>query len=175
MANVIQPANSSGEQAERRFLELLRSFDFAMLVSHAANEQLHARPMAVAESGPDGSLWFLTAIDTAKTFEVAKRPEILAVLQGSSKYLSVQGTAEISNDREHIKRLWKESFRVWFTGKDDPNIALIRLRPSAAEYWDSSGVEGLKFALRFAKAYVTGEDLRDSVGKDVKAHAKLQM
>jgi len=155
-------------------MELLRSFDFAMLVSHGPNEQLHARPMAVAETGEDGSLWFLTGIDTAKTFEVARRPEIIAVMQSASSYLSVMGAAEIFSDREHIRRIWKESFRVWFDGKDDPNIVLIRLRPISAEYWNSTGLQGLKFALRYAKAYVTGHDLRDDEG-DVRAHARLQL
>jgi general stress protein 26 len=174
MATISQNAKSSPEQAEQKFLELLRGFDFAMLVSHANDEQLHARPMAVAETGPDGSVWFITGIDTAKTFEVAKRPEIIAVMQSSSKYLSVAGTAEISKDREHIQRIWKESYRVWFNGKDDPNMALIRLRPTAAEYWDNSGAQGVKFALRFAKAYVTGEQLRDDAN-DLKTHGKVQL
>jgi len=169
-----QHPSSPAEQAERRFIELLRSFDFAMLVTHGDSEDLHARPMAVAETGEDGSVWFLSGDDTAKAIEVAQRPNIVAVMQSPSKYLSVMGTAEISHDREHIRRVWRESFRVWFTGKEDPHIVLIRLRPTAAEYWDSSGLQGLRFALRFAKAYVTGEELRDA-GGDVKTHAKLQL
>lgn len=174
MATLSQNKTDTTEQTEQKFLEVLRGFDFAMLVSHAANEQLHARPMAVAETGPDGSLWFITASDTAKTIEVSKRPEIVAVMQGSSKYLSVAGSAEISSDRDHIKRIWKESYRVWFNGKDDPNIVLIRLRPTAAEYWDNSGLQGVKFALRFAKAYVTGTEIRDD-GSDAKTHGKVQL
>lgn len=176
MATLQTPkTNDSVDEAEKKFFEILRDFDNAMLVTHADNAQLHARPMAVVETGADGSVWFLSGADTAKTFEVSKQPEILAVMQGSLKYLSVAGTAELSRDREHISRIWKDSYKVWFAGgKEDPNIVLIRLRPASAEYWDNSGKQGLKFALRFAKAYVKGEQIREEQ-TDVKAHAKLQM
>lgn len=168
----VKPTNRT-EEAEKKFIELLRSFDNAMLVSHAAGDSMHARPMAVAETGDDGSIWFLTGADTTKTFEIARDTEVAAVMQSSAKYLSVTGTAELSRDRGHIHRLWKEAFKVWFDGKDDPNIVLIRLQPSAAEYWDNRGFQGLKLALRYAKAYITGEEPRGEA-EDVKTHAKLQ-
>jgi general stress protein 26 len=174
MATFQQSNTRSADQAEQKFLELLRGFDFAMLVSHAGQSQLHARPMAIASSDADGTLWFLTGADTAKAFEAAKNSDILAVMQGSSKYLSVAGTAELSHDREKIRSLWKESFRPWFDGKDDPNILLLALKPRDAEYWDNAGLQGVKFALRFAKAYVTGGELTDA-DNDVKTHAKVQL
>jgi hypothetical protein len=52
---------------------------------------------------------------------------------------------------------------------------LIRFIPRAAEYWDSSGFEGLKFALRFAKAYVTGTPLPQQQENDPKTHAKVAL
>ncbi|MET0386809.1 MAG: pyridoxamine 5'-phosphate oxidase family protein [Polyangiales bacterium] len=171
-----QSPKPTADEADRKFQEILRGFDNAMLVTHADNAQLHARPMAVAATDPDGSVWFITGADSTKTFEAAQRPEILAVMQGSSKYLSIMGSAEFSRDREHINRLWKEAYKVWFSqGKDDPNILLIRLRPDSAEYWDNSGAQGVKFALRAAKAYVTGNELRNDGGDDVKTHAKVQL
>jgi general stress protein 26 len=174
MATQTSNKNSPADQAEHKFIELLRGFDNAMLVTHASGSQLHARPMAVAESDADGTIWFLTGADTAKAFEVSKQPELLVVLQSTGKYLSVSGSGELLRDREKIRSLWKEPYRVWFDGKDDPNIALICLRPSSAEYWDSSGLQGVKYALRAAKAYVTGNELRDD-GNDVKNHAKVQL
>ena len=78
-------------------------------------------------------------------------------------------------DRDHVRRLWKDAYKVYFKGEDDPNIVLLRFTPEAAEYWDNSGFEGLKFALRFAKAYVTGSELQDEQRDDVKAHAKVAL
>jgi general stress protein 26 len=172
MTTTKQTQNSPADQAEQKFMELLRDFHNAMLVSHGA-DTLHARPMAIAEVSNDGSLWFLTGSDSKKAFEVAREASSMAVMQSAAKYLSVIGHAEIVHDRDHVRRLWKDAYKVYFKDRDDPNIVLIRFIPRSAEYWDNSGFEGLKFALRYAKAYVTGTDLPQQQENDVKSHAKV--
>lgn len=174
MSTTPQTKNSPADEAENKFMELLRDFHNAMLVSHGASE-LHARPMAIAEVSNDGSLWFLTGSDTKKAFEVARDASTMAVMQSAAKYLSVTGQAEIIHDRDHIRRLWKDAYKVYFKDKDDPSIVLIRFMPREAEYWDNSGFQGLKFALRYAKAYVTGTELTDQQRDDVKTHAKVAL
>ena len=79
-----QKTQNSATEAEQKFMALLRDFHTAMLVSHGANE-LHARPMAVAEVANDGSLWFLTGSDSKKAFEVARDASTMAVMQGREK------------------------------------------------------------------------------------------
>jgi general stress protein 26 len=130
--------------------------------------------MAIAEIGNDGSVWFLTGADTKKAFEVARDQETMAVMQSSSKYLSVVGRGELVHDRDHIRRLWKDTYKVWFKDPDDPNVVLIRFLPRGAEYWDNSGLQGLKLALRYAKAYVTGSEIQNQ-NDDVKSHAKVAL
>jgi general stress protein 26 len=163
------------EKAQQNFFEILKEFKDAMLVTRGSSAGLHARPMAIADTDQDGSLWFITGGDSSKVFELEKDATALAVMQGSSKSLSVGGRAELSRDRNKIHELWKEAFRVWFKGKDDPNIVLIRLHPAEAEYWDSSGVQGVKFALRFARAYVTGQSMSYDQTDDVNTHAKVRL
>lgn len=169
-----QNQTTAANEAEQKFLQLLRDFHNAMLISQDG-QQLHARPMAVAEVSSDGSLWFMTGSDSNKAFEIARDASTMAVMQSSSKYLSVVGHAEIVRDRDHVRRLWKDAYKVYFKDKDDPNIVLIRFIPRAAEYWDSSGFEGLKFALRFAKAYITGTTLPQQQENDPKTHAKVAL
>jgi general stress protein 26 len=163
------------EKAQQNFFEILKDFKEAMLVTHGSAAGLHARPMAIADTDRDGSLWFITGGDTSKVFELEKDSSILAVMQSSSKSLSVGGRAELSRDRNKIHELWKESFRVWFKGKDDPNIVLIRLNPAEAEYWDTSGGQGVKFALKYAAAYVTGQSMSHNDSGDVNTHGKVQL
>lgn len=164
---------SDSEKAQQNFFELLKKFDTAMLVTHGKGGPLHARPMAIAETSEDGSVWFITGLDTPKVDEIDKDSELVATFQHDRQYLSVSGRAELHKDRARIHKVWKESFRAWFDGKDDPNIVLIRLNPSSAEYWDNTGLKGLKFALKVAAAYVTGQELRGS--GDVGTHAKVQL
>jgi general stress protein 26 len=164
----------SSRKAQQNFVEILHKFDRAMLVTHAPEAGFHARPMAIADTDQDGSLWFITGADTAKVDELERDAQVMAIMQSSSKWLSVVGRAEVRRDKARIDQLWKEAFRVWFSGKDDPNIVLLRLSPTEAEYWDSSGLKGLKFALQFAAAYVTGKELHGGAD-DVDQHAKVPL
>ena len=133
-----QQHKGSAGQAEKNFFELLAKFDNAMLVTQPTQGGApHARPMAIAETSEDGSLWFITGADTPKIDELAHNGSILAVMQNERQWLTVSGQAELHRDRARIHQVWKESFRAWFDGKDDPNIVLIRLNPSEAEYWDN--------------------------------------
>jgi general stress protein 26 len=169
-------AKTTQDKAEQHFFEILKDFEQAMLVTHGSTVGLHARPMAIAGTEEDGSIWFITGADTAKVYELEKDSTILAVMQKGSKSMSTAGRAALVRDRAKIHALWKETFRAWFEGKDDPNIVLIRLIPAEAEYWDSSGLQGLKFVLKFAAAYVSGKTLRsDGAGEDPEAHAKVQL
>ena len=169
-----QATKNTSAAATQNFTELVKKFDTAMLITRAGeNGPLHARPMAVAEIGEDGSIWFITGKDTAKVGELQQDSELVATFQEARLYVSVTGRGEVSQDRAHIQRIWKEPFRVWFDGKDDPNIVLLRLKPSTGEYWDNTGTKGLKFALKFAAAYVSGKELRDP--GDPAQHAKVQL
>ena len=62
---------------------------------------------------------------------------------------------------------------MWFDGPEDPQIRLLVLRAENAEYWDNSGVSGVKFLLKAAAAYVSGKEMRDP--NDPKIHAKVSL
>jgi general stress protein 26 len=175
MATLKTDTKSDQTKAQEHFREILGKFDQAMLITHSTQTGLRGRPMAIAEIASDGSIWFITGADTSKVDEAMQYPNIMAVMQSTAKYLSVSGEASIERDRAHVHRLWKDAYKVWFQGgKDDPNIVLIQLKPHEAEYWDNSGMSGLKFALQYAKAYVTGKELKPG-DESVDQHAKVRM
>jgi general stress protein 26 len=166
---------NTGEQAEQHFRKVLEGFDQAMLVTHGAAAGMHARPMMIADTDEDGSIWFITGADTSKVYELESDAAMVAVMQSAAKSLTVGGRGELRRDPAKLQAVWKESFRAWFKGKDDPNILLIRLKPVEAEYWDNSGLQGVKFMLKFAKAVVSGQPLAHGGVDDVDAHAKLRL
>ena len=166
---------TTGQKAEQHFFEILKEFDNAMLVTHGAATGLHARPMAIADVDKDGSVWFITGDDTAKVYELEKDPGLLAVMQSKTKQLVVGGRGELRRDPAKVQELWKETFRAWFKDKNDPSIVLIRLNPIEAEYWDMSGLQGVKFALNVAKAVVSGQPLPHGDPGNPEAHAKLNL
>jgi general stress protein 26 len=161
----------SAPQAVEHVLELLHGFDTAMLVTHTVEEALHARPMAVADVGTEGEVWFVTDVTSPKVTDVGTDPDVLLAFQDSRRYLTVSGKASVVRSPEKVRELWKDSFKLWFDGPDDPRLALLKVTPRDAEYWDTSGIRGLKFAFRAAKSYLTGERAKKEDDPDV--HGKV--
>lgn len=144
---------------EREFVELLQSFDTAMLATRQPDGTLRARPMAVARAQTNGDLWFVTAID-GKVEEAINDPDVLATFQTRDRYLSVSGQAEVVGDQGLIDRVWRDEWRTWFPqGKEDPRLVLIHLRAREAEYWDESSTHGARWAFQKARATFEGREL----------------
>ena len=137
--------------------EILKDFRTAMLVTRDDDGKMHGRPMAVAELNKDGQTYFATDAHSAKTAEAMADPNVVITFQSSSEFASLTGTLAVIRDRALIDRLWSDTWRVWFPdGKDDPNLVLLSVTPSEAEYWDNSGSEGLKYAFEAVTAYFKG-------------------
>jgi general stress protein 26 len=145
-----------GESTKAHLKELLTSFDNAMLITHSG-EQTHARPMAVAEVEGTNIVWFVTGNHSPKAEEIRDDSRASATFQSSDKFVALSGIAQLSSDKAKIEQLWKPSWKAWFpNGKDDPNIALIRLNVTDAEFWDNAGTKGIRYAFEAAKAVLTG-------------------
>lgn len=156
--------------AQEHLYKLLKDFKTAMLVTRSAIHGMHARPMAVAELQPGADAYFATSLESAKIIEIEHDPSVIVLFQGASVYASVYGTAEIVKDRAEIERLWCETWRLWFPkGKDDPTLCLIRVDATSGEYWDQSGLQGIKFAVEALRAYVAGETPK----REGKGHGKI--
>ena len=130
-----------------------------MLVTHGGMDSLHARPMEIASVGPNCQVWFFTDGASVKTEEIRQDQEVLLTFQKDhQKYLTLSGTAHLVHDRAKIRELWHEPFRVWFPGGvEDPSLTLVQIIPTHAEYWDNSGLQGVRYLYEAAKSYITGD------------------
>ena len=69
-------------------------------------------------------------------------------------------------DRAKVKELWTAPLKAWFPkGPEDPNIALLRVDVSGAEYWDAPGSAVMR-SYGLAKALTTGNT--DALGSNAK-------
>ena len=153
--------------------ELLADFHTGMLVTHASSERFHARPMAIADRDANGDVWFVTSGGAPKVAEAREDGRALLTMQSQSKWVTLGGHLEIVNDRAKIDELWNDGFKVWFPkGKDDPSLTLMHLVTDEAEYWDQSGLKGVKYALAAAKAFVKGERVE---ANDPAMHATVKL
>jgi general stress protein 26 len=159
---------------DTKLQDLLEEFGVAMLATRTAEGQLRARPLALAEVQPDGTLWFLTDRQSGKVDELKRDGHVVVTMQSEAKFLSFSGIASLVEDREKVARLWKLEWQVWFPGgQDDPNLVLLRVDGHAGEYWDNSGTSGLKYLFEAGKALVTGT--RPDVDRDPKVHGKVDL
>lgn len=157
------------EEDLRHFVDILKSFENAMLVTERGSE-LRARPMAIADRTEDGRVWFITNIESAKLDEMTEKPQVNLAMQQGSRFLSISGTSRVTRDPQKIDELWNDLQSVWFPkGRNDPTLVLLEIVPTYVEYWDRSGVEAVRFMFETAKSAVTGETLNEDAG----AHGKL--
>lgn len=137
---------------------LLKKFNTAMLVTHGRDAIEHARPMGIAHLEENCDLWFFTDRISEKTREIRQDAKVLLVFQKDhGAYLSLTGRAQLSEDKAKAVEFWKESYKTWFPGGvNDPGLLLIRVSVHETEYWDNTGLKGIKYLFETAKAYVQG-------------------
>ncbi len=140
----------------------IEEFETAMLVTESLSGDLRARPMMIAGHEPGGALLFVSRAEDEKLQEVLQTSRVAVTMQGVGRYLSISGTARLETDQVKLDELWSPSWRIWFpAGSEDPDLVLIQIEPSAAEYWDRTGANKLEFFWRAGKALLQGEKTRD--------------
>ena len=145
------------DQAETLW-KLIRSIKIAMLTTEDGG-QLRSRPMAASQDSFDGTLWFFTRASAHKVEEVRGEQQVGVSYADpdSQNYVSMSGRATLVRDQDAIDAHWGESLRTWFPkGKSDPDVALLRIEITQAEYWDAPNSTMLH-AYGYVKARLTGE------------------
>lgn len=152
--------SSTHTESLEKLREMIKDIDFCMLTTLDESGDPHSRPMSSnGQIDPDGDIWFFTGVSSHKVSEVNNSPKVNLSFADpkNQKYISVTGTAELNRDRNKIDELWKPEFKMWFPeGKDDPEIALLRIKLEKAEYWDSPS-SSISYALSFVSSLITGK------------------
>lgn len=128
------------ENDNERVWELTKKIPICML-STWTGEKLRSRPMDARSRPEDNTIYFLTDARHHKDDEIAKYPEVMLAFadHGANKFLSLSGHAVVSNDRAKIKELWEPTAQAWWKDENDPNIRVLKVTPTEAEFWDGPG------------------------------------
>ena len=148
----------TGTDDTAKLWDLIKAVGTAMMVTEDG-EHLRSRPMALSQTDFDGTLWFFTHASAHKVAEVGQehRVNLAFAHPGKQDYASVSGLASLVQDRAAIDEHWSEITRTWFPkGKDDPDLALIKVAVQQAEYWDAPSSTMLH-AYGYVKAALTGQ------------------
>ncbi len=140
-----------------KLADLIKDIQITMFTTRG-NRGLRSRPMFTQETPFDGDLWFLTSEESEVAKEIRDHAEVLLTYAhpGQQEYISVNGPAEILNDRALIRSMWRPAYKVWFPeGENDPQIRLIKVAVTRAEYWDEPAAP-MRY-LHFVMAFATGQ------------------
>ncbi|HEY0206838.1 MAG TPA: pyridoxamine 5'-phosphate oxidase family protein [Acetobacteraceae bacterium] len=151
-------SDKTHSEATKKMWSMMKDIGFAMMTTEDG-DSLRARPMVAAQKEFDGSLWFYTRASSHKVDEVQGDQRVGVTYANPSKqdYVSLSGKARLVRDKAAITEHWQEAMRTWFPkGIDDPDIALLRVDITAAEYWDAPN-STMVHAYGYVKAVVTGE------------------
>lgn len=143
-------------QQNEKLWDLIKDMRAGMLVTAASF--MHARPMSIVQKDFDGTLWFMTGKSTGTIAEIKQNAEVCVSFAEpkDTRYVSITGHAELSDDRAKIYELWNPMASAFFDGKDDPEIILIKVHVEKAEYWNVEAGR-MEQAYEFLKAQVTGK------------------
>jgi general stress protein 26 len=144
--------------------DMIKDIKFAMFTTRHDNGHLHSRPMTTQNKkiDEDDRLWFFMSRKSDPVADLGQGSEVNVSYAdpGSDKYVSVSGTAHVSHDRTKAEALWSKMNEAWFPGGvGDPDLALVEVQISHAQYWDVKESK-ITQLYRMAKAAFTDEPPR---------------
>eukprot|EP01111_Echinosteliopsis_oligospora_P014054 TRINITY_DN520_c0_g1_i1.p1 TRINITY_DN520_c0_g1~~TRINITY_DN520_c0_g1_i1.p1 ORF type:complete len:207 (-),score=51.41 TRINITY_DN520_c0_g1_i1:24-644(-) len=150
---------------QSKLLDIMKTCGNCMLVTKCEGGQyMRGRPMhAITVESDDKSgasvAWFMAPKGSPKVKEIKEDASVCLTFANETKkqWASVNGPAELVDDRNKIKELWQPMYTAWFPkGKEDPEIVLVKMNIEGGEYWDSHA-NLIVVAFGAAKAAVTGQ------------------
>ncbi len=145
--------------------ELIDGIEVAMMTTRRPDGHLVSRAMQTQERRAHADLWFVTNVESNKLDELAHDPHVnLAYYKDRTReWVSVSGTAILTQDRDLVRGLYKPDWKAWFPeqggvrdgGPDDPRITLIDVEAETVEYLKVDKPRAVVF-FEVAKGIVTG-------------------
>jgi general stress protein 26 len=123
---------------------LVDGMKVALMTTRRRDGHLVSRPMAVQKKEPGADFWFVTERGSDKVAELRRDPHVnLGFYKDRTReWVSVAGTAILTDDRRIIGRLWAPDWKAWFEDKggaedgsaSDPRLLLIGVSAKSAHF-----------------------------------------
>ena len=100
----------------------------------------------MALSSEDFTIRFATFVSARKVKQIQGNPEVHLTCgvtnpMVQAPYLQIQGIAELTTDEAERHGLWSDMYKDIFQGPDDPNYAVIVVKPYRIEYCEAGKFE----------------------------------
>ncbi|MEH1855322.1 MAG: pyridoxamine 5'-phosphate oxidase family protein [Nostoc sp.] len=128
-------------QQIQKLHELIKDIDYGMFTTVDDDGSLHSYPMSKSgKINSDSILWFFTYANSHKVTEIEHHKQVNVSFSSpeQQRYVSISGTAQLVEDRNKLRELWKPELQTWFPkGLEEPNIALLKVNINQVNYWES--------------------------------------
>ena len=143
------------ERLEKEFWKALDDSPFVMLGLQGVDDSF-TRPMTAQVDRPEdaskedgGKIYFFASRSENLVRSLGQTHRAVATFaaKGHKLFASIHGSLVMDNDRAVIDRLWNPIIASWYKdGKDDPDLALLRLDADSADVWEAAAGATLKAA-----------------------------
>ncbi len=148
----------SGREGVEKIAGLVKGIRICMLSTVSENGYAISRPMATEDVEFNGTVYFLTRSTSGKVENIAENQHVTLDYAdpGDSKYVTLRGRASVYRDQKQIDEMWNPMYKAWFPdGKEDPEIAIVRVDVSDGEYWEANSSK-IVIGIKYVAAAVTG-------------------
>jgi general stress protein 26 len=123
---------------KERILKILQQPQLAALATITQDGKPWVRYVMVATSA-DMTIRCATFVSARKVKQIKKNPEVHVTCgvtdpRSMGPYLQIQGRAALSTSKEARHGFWSDMLAPIFSGPDDPNYAVIEIKPYYVEY-----------------------------------------
>lgn len=149
----------------KKFYEMVEAMEIAMMTTRRPDGHLESRAMATQKRSAGADLWFVTHDDTGKLRDIEHDAHVnLAFYKDRTReWISVSGLAQVSRNRDKIRELYAEDWKIWFTSEgdgrhgtpDDPRMVLIGVDIYAAVFLEVDKPQPVVL-YEMAKGWLTG-------------------
>ena len=141
--------------------DLIKDIKFGMLVHRHRDGSLQGHPLTTQNKKLDeGSvLYFFISNKSGMAGRLREEGNVnLSYADtGADNYVSIAGLATFSSDQAKKEELFTPMAKAWFPGGvTDPDLALLEVRITHAEYWNSKDSK-LTQLFKMATSAITGE------------------
>lgn len=118
--------------------EIMRGTRIAVLTYVSQTGDLVSAPMATQQFEHPGTTWFIAERSSDKVAALGTDPRVNVAYSSDAGWVSLTGTARVSDDREKLRELWDAGADAFLSGgPDDADNVLLEVDGSTAEFWES--------------------------------------
>ncbi len=152
---------SNDSTSREQLWNIIKDIRFAMFTTRHEGGHLHSQPMTTQNKAldEDDRLWFFMSRrgDPVADLGAESSVNVSYADPGKDRYVSVCGSARISDDLDKKRALWSKLNEAWFPGGvSDADLALVEVKITHAQYWDVKESK-ITQLYEMAKAAVTGK------------------